>query len=137
MKRFRFRPVTSIGRKGGSLLVAILAIAATVGCQGVADPRTSVNDSELARALEVETQAPRWNEAGQLIAQATIVNRTGEPVHILVQTTFFNGDGESLEGNPPWENVLVPEYGSRTVRRESIAEGATEYRVQMRPGVQH
>ena len=66
-----------------------------VGCSTAESRRASLLDPELKGSLELEVQKPELNDAGQLLAQATIVNRMPDSQHVMIQTMFFD-----IEGNP-------------------------------------
>ncbi len=119
-----------------SLILAVL-MSGLAGCGPIEDERGILLDPRLGSSLEMETRTPKWNDAGLLLARATIRNRTSDSLHLLVQTTFLDADGVPLQGNPSWENVIVPEYGSWNHERTAIDTQAVDYQVQVREGKSH
>ncbi len=118
------------------LIVAIGSFGLT-GCGPIADERALLLDPRISGSLEIETREPKYNDAGLLLARATIWNRTDDSLRLLVQTTFLGADGVPLQGNPSWENVVVPEYGTWNHERTAIDPMAVDYRVQLREGKTH
>ena len=123
----------------GALLVAFTASTLLLsGCRPVrGDGRAFVIDPTLRGALQVQSWDPKWNDAGQLEARALIRNYTSDPLHLLVQVVFLDSDEAPLQGNPAWENIVVPQYGQISHNRVAIDPSAVDYRVQIRAGVRH
>jgi hypothetical protein len=125
-------------RKSLSILAIATIIVATglTGCRiiGSGKNRATVLDPELRGMLEMETKDPKYNEAGQLLAQAQFRNNGPEGLHIMVQTIFLDVSGASLEPDTPWENKLIPEYSTIHYRKASLREGAVDFEIQVRKG---
>ena len=120
----------------GIVLAGTLA-SGLVGCSTAESRRASLLDPELKGSLELEVQKPELNDAGQLLAQATIVNRMPDSQHVMIQTMFFDIEGNPIEPGAPWENKILPAYGTVYYRKASLAEGAVDFKIQMRRGKVH
>lgn len=129
-------------RRRGALGALLLSFTAATlflsGCRPVrSDERAFVIDPQLRGALQIQSWDPKWNEAGQLEARALIRNYTSDPLHLMVQIVFLDSDEAPLQGNPAWENIIVPQYGQISHKRVAIDQTAVDYRVQVRAGVRH
>jgi hypothetical protein len=119
-------------------LAAALA-AALAGCSstGTEGERGTVLAPDLEGMLVLETEIPEWNEAGKLVAHAELRNLGPDTLHVLVQTLFLDSAGRPLEPDAPWENRLIPEYSTIHYEKASLADGAIDYRIQVRKGQSH
>ncbi len=136
MKSAVKRDVKNVQR---NLFLVLLAAAGLTGCSamGSAHERVTVVDPDLRDMLRWETKDPKWNEAGQLLAQTNIQNIGPDKQHILLQTMFFDVDGSALEPDAPWVNEIIPEYSTVYYRKTSLREGAVDYQMHVRRGKIH
>ena len=120
------------------VLGAGILVSGLTGCYPIMDDqRVVLIDPAIGGVLELESRDPRWNDVGQLEARATMRNLTADPLHVLVQTVFLDAEGAPLQGNPSWENVVVPAYGAWNHSRTAIDTRAVDFRIEIREGVQH
>lgn len=116
-------------------LCALFLVPIAAGCalSGGTD-RVELLDPELRGTLVLKEQRPRYNDAGQLLAEAEIRNRAPDTELIMIRTVFFDVEDRPVEVDVPWENRTIPGYGSIYYRRTSLGEGAIDFRIEIRRG---
>jgi hypothetical protein len=72
-----------------------------------------------------------------MVARALLRNRDPDVKQVMVQTLFVDARGNALEPGSPWENLLIAEYSTVHYSKTALADGAVDYKIQIRRATDH
>lgn len=138
-------------RVGSILLIAVVGLAATVGCQGpdlVKAPNTAAPDplsaqaypdivlvDGLERSLVKEQpyiQPPGGDDT--LLVRVPLRSIVDSPVRIRWQIVFSTDTGEQLTDNPVWHEEVILPRTRKFIEARALTRRATKWNLTVRVG---
>ena len=130
----------------GAASLALLLVTLVTSCAGP-EPATRIDpdndveeqtdvvvlDDDLESDLEVTSRSRRLTD-NRLEIKVKIVNRSGDDLHVQIQTSFKDDDGFQTEEPTPFAHRLITENSTMEYSETSIGKDATRYIVRIKEG---
>jgi hypothetical protein len=91
-----------------------------------------VLDDDVKWAIELLDHRQTVLPDGRLRGEMRLANRSSKPIHVQVAWTFKGADNYPVEGDTPFEHLLLSGGQTIAIAKESRAAGATAFHVQVK-----